>query len=268
MRRDVDPASTCAVGRVKHVTIRVAVAGSTGKMGRLAIGLIEASDDLELHAALHSGSNLDEMLGADVALDVTHPGASAGIVEFATGAGIPIVVGTSGWSHDRIAEIAHAMRDHDDAGAVLFIPNFSIGSVLGSAFAALAAPYFDSIEIVEAHHAGKVDSPSGTAVRTAELIGEARTQAGPVAAPHADQRARGQLVAGVPVHSLRMSGLLAEQRVVLGGDGETLTLSHSTLSPSSYERGILLALRRAPEASGVVVGLDALLDLGLPGSAR
>lgn len=250
------------------MTIRVAVAGATGKMGRLAIGLIEASDDLEVHAALDSRSNLDEMLGADVALDVTHPGASAAIVEFATGAGIPIVVGTSGWSHDSIAEIAHAMRDHDDAGAVLFIPNFSIGSVLGSAFAALAAPYFDSIEIVEAHHAGKVDSPSGTAVRTAELIGEARTQAGPVAAPHADQRARGQLVAGVPVHSLRMSGLLAEQRVVLGGDGETLTLSHSTLSPSSYERGILLALRRAPEASGVVVGLDALLDLGLPGSAR
>lgn len=237
-------------------------------MGRLAIGLIEASDDLEVHAALDSRSNLDEMLGADVALDVTHPGASAAIVEFATGAGIPIVVGTSGWSHDRIAEIAAAMRGHDDAGAVLFIPNFSIGSVLGSAFAALAAPYFDSIEIVEAHHAGKVDSPSGTAVRTAELIGEVRAQAGPVAAPHADQRARGQLVAGVPVHSLRMSGLLAEQRVVLGGDGETLTLSHSTSSPSSYARGILLALRRAPETSGVVVGLDALLDLGLPGSAR
>ncbi|HET8779747.1 MAG TPA: 4-hydroxy-tetrahydrodipicolinate reductase [Agromyces sp.] len=248
------------------MTIRVAVAGSTGKMGRLAIGLIEASDDLELHAALHSGSSLDDMLGADVALDVTHPGASAGIVEFATGAGIPIVVGTSGWSNDRIAEIAKFMRGHDDAGAVLFIPNFSIGSVLGTAFATLAARFFDSIEIVEAHHAGKVDSPSGTAVRTAELIGAARGDAGPVAAPHADQRARGQLVSGIPVHSLRLSGVLAEQRVILGGDGETLTVSHSTISPSAYEQGILLALRRAPEAKGVVVGLDALLDLGLPGA--
>lgn len=250
------------------MTIRVAVAGSTGKMGRLAIGLIEASDDLELHAALHSRSSLDEMLGADVALDVTHPAVSAGIVEFATGAGIPIVVGTSGWSNDRIAEIAKFMRGHDDAGAVLFIPNFSIGSVLGSAFATLAARFFDSIEIVEAHHAGKVDSPSGTAVRTAELIGAARGDAGPVSAPHADQRARGQLVSGVPVHSLRLSGVLAEQRVILGGDGETLTVSHSTISPSAYEQGILLALRRAPEAKGVVVGLDALLDLGLPGTTE
>lgn len=250
------------------MTIRVAVAGATGNMGRLAIRLIEEADDLELHAALSSRSSLDEMLGADVALDVTHPGASAEIVEFATGAGIPIVVGTSGWSNDRIADIMALVRGHAEAGAVLFVPNFSIGSVLGSAFAALAAEYFDSIEIVEAHHAGKVDSPSGTAVRTAELIGEARRPNGPVAAPHADQRARGQLVSGVPVHSLRMSGLLAEQRVVLGGHGETLTITHSTLSPSSYEAGILLALRRAPEATGVTVGLDALLELGLPGTPR
>jgi 4-hydroxy-tetrahydrodipicolinate reductase len=246
------------------MTIRVAVAGATGKMGRLAIELIEASDDLALHAALDSSSSLDEMLGADVALDVTHPAASAGIVEFATGGGIPIVVGTSGWSSDRVAEISRFVRGHDDAGAVLFIPNFSIGSVLGSAFSALAARFFDSIEIVEAHHAGKVDSPSGTAVRTAELIGKARAAVGPVAAPHADQRARGQLVSGVPVHSLRLSGVLAEQRVVFGGEGETLTISHSTVSSSAYEQGILLALRRAPAASGVIVGLDALLDLGLP----
>ena len=246
------------------MTIRVAVAGATGKMGRLATRLIEESDDLELHAALDSRSSLDEMLGADVALDVTHPGASAGIVEFATGAGIPIVVGTSGWSSDRIGEITRFVRGHADAGAVLFIPNFSVASVLGTAFATLAAHFFDSIEIIEAHHASKVDSPSGTAVRTAELIGAARADAGPPAAPHTDQRARGQLVSGVPVHSLRMSGLLAEQRVVFGGNGETLTITHSTLSPSSYEAGILLALRSAPNATGVVVGLDALLDLGLP----
>jgi 4-hydroxy-tetrahydrodipicolinate reductase len=255
------------LARVKHVTIRVAVAGATGKMGRLALRLIEEADDLELHAALDSRSSLDEMLGADVALDVTHPGASAAIVEFATGAGIPIVVGTSGWSNERIAEIATFMRGHEDAGAVLFIPNFSVGSVLGTAVAALASRFFDSIEIVEAHHSGKVDSPSGTAVRTAELIGDSRGTAGPVAAPHADQRARGQLVSGIPVHSLRVSGVLAEQRVILGGDGETLTISHSTVSASAYEQGILLALRRAPEASGVVVGLDALLDLGLPGTS-
>ncbi|WP_139417425.1 4-hydroxy-tetrahydrodipicolinate reductase [Agromyces laixinhei] len=250
------------------MTIRVAVAGATGKMGLLARRLIEEADDLELHAALDSRSSLDLMLGADVAFDVTHPGASAEIVEFAAGAGIPVVVGTSGWSSDRIAEISAFVRGHADAGAVLFVPNFSIGSVLGTAFARLAAPFFDSIEIVEAHHAGKVDSPSGTAVRTAELIGDARVQGGPIAAPHADQRARGQLVSGVPVHSLRLAGVAAEQRVVFGGDGETLTITHSTLSPKSYEAGILLAIRNAPEASGVTVGLDALLDLGLPGTSR
>ena len=250
------------------MTIRVAVAGATGKMGRLALELIEAADDLELHAALDSRSSLSELDGADVALDVTHPAASGPIVEHAAHGGVPIVVGTSGWSAERITEIEHLLRDRHESRAVLFVPNFSIGSVLGSAFAAFAAPYFDSIEIVEAHHAGKVDSPSGTAVRTAELIGAARADAGPVSAPHADQRARGQLVSGVPVHSLRMSGLLAEQRVVLGGDGETLTIGHSTISSAAYEAGILLALRRAPEMQGVTVGLDALLGLHLPGTPR
>jgi len=246
------------------VTTRVAVAGATGKMGTLARRLIEAADDLELHAALDSRSALDEMDGADVVLDVTHPGASAGIVQHAVTAGIPVVVGTSGWSVDRIADIRRLHRDREEARAVLFVPNFSVGSVLGSAFAAMAARFFDSIEIVETHHAGKVDSPSGTAVRTAELMADARGSAGPVSAPHADQRARGQLVAGIPVHSLRMSGLLAEQRVMLGGTGETLTISHSTLSPEAYEAGMLLALRRAPDTAGVHIGLDALLDLGMP----
>jgi 4-hydroxy-tetrahydrodipicolinate reductase len=246
------------------VTIRVAVAGATGKMGTLARRLIEAADDLELHAALDSSSALDELDGADVVLDLTHPAASAEIVRHAVEAAIPVVVGTSGWSADRIAEIHRLQRDRADARAVLFVPNFSVGSVLGSAFAAMAARFFDSIEIVEAHHAGKVDSPSGTAVRTAELMADARGAAGPVAAPHADQRARGQLVAGIPVHSLRMTGLLAEQRVMLGGTGETLTISHSTASAEAYEAGILLALRSAPDTTGVVVGLDALLDLGLP----
>lgn len=248
------------------MTIRVAVAGATGKMGRLAARLVDEADDLELHAGLDSSSSLDELEGADVVLDVTHPAASPAIVEAAIEARIPVVVGTSGWSRERIAEVERRLRDLEDAPGVIFVPNFSVGSVLGSAFAAFAARHFDSIEIVEAHHAGKVDSPSGTAVRTAELIGDARAAIGPVSAPHTDQRARGQLVSGVPVHSLRLTGLLAEQRVVLGGDGETLTIAHSTVSSSAYEQGILLALRRAPSASGVIVGLDALLDLGLPGT--
>ena len=248
------------------MTIRVAVVGATGKMGRLAVRLIDEADDLALAAALDSRSELGEMDGADVVFDVTSPASSPAIVQHAVEAGIPVVVGTSGWTRERIAGVEPLVKARLEAGeraAVLFVPNFSVGSVLATAFARAAAPFFASIEIIEAHHAGKTDSPSGTAIRTAELIGEARAEIGPVAAPHADQRARGQLVAGVPVHSLRMDGLVARQEVVLGGDGETLTLAHTTISESSYVAGILTALRAAPGASGVSVGLDALLDLGL-----
>ncbi|QTX05039.1 4-hydroxy-tetrahydrodipicolinate reductase [Agromyces archimandritae] len=248
------------------MTIRVAVAGATGKMGRLAERLIEGADDLEPHASLDSSTPLEGMRGADVLFDVTSPAASPDIVRYAVDAGIPVVVGTSGWTSERIAGIRRLVTAELEAGrrgAVLFVPNFSLGSVLGTAFARIAAPFYASIEIIEAHHAGKTDSPSGTATRTAELIGDARREAGPVAAPHADQRARGQLVAGVPVHSLRMDGLLARQDVVLGGAGETLTLTHTTLSEDSYAAGILHALRTAPTAEGVSVGLDAILDLGL-----
>ncbi|WP_286309069.1 4-hydroxy-tetrahydrodipicolinate reductase [Agromyces mangrovi Wang et al. 2018] len=247
------------------MTSRVAVVGATGRMGRLALGLIEQAEDLEVHAELDSSSSLDEIAGADVVFDVTRPGVTERVVDHAIDLGIPTVVGTSGWPAERIDHVRGRLASGDeDAPGILFVPNFSLGSVLASRFAAIAAPYFDSIEIIEAHHAGKVDSPSGTAVRTAELIGGAHLGGRPVSAPHSDQRARGQLVAGVPVHSLRMDGVLAKQDVIMGATGETLTLTHTTQSPSSYEAGILLALRAAPEARGVSVGLETLLDLGLP----
>ncbi|TFB56052.1 4-hydroxy-tetrahydrodipicolinate reductase [Cryobacterium tagatosivorans] len=244
------------------MTTRVAVIGATGKMGRLVSSLIEDTEGYELVARLDSKSSLSEMLGADVAIDLTVPGVSQGVVQFAVDNGIRVLVGTSGWSQERIDSLGHSLAGRDDTG-VIIIPNFSIGSVLGSAFAAQAARFFDSIEIVEAHQAGKVDSPSGTAVRTAELIGRARADLGPVSAPHTDQRARGQQVSSVPVHSLRLEGLLARQDVFLGGPGETLTISHNTLSASAYERGILLALAATRTARGVTVGLDRIVDLGL-----
>lgn len=247
------------------MVIRVAVVGASGRLGSLACTLIEQQSDLALVARLDSRSDLGEMLGADVVLDVTAPGVSPTVVDHAVRAGLKVLVGTSGWSEERLRTLRGLVAQHPDAG-VIVIPNFALGSVVATHLAAIAARYFESIEIVEAHHAGKVDSPSGTAVRTAELIAAARGESGPVAAPHADQRARGQLVAGVPVHSLRMAGLLAEQRVIVGGDGETLTIAHSTISSSAYETGILLALRRAATAEGVTVGLDALLGLELPGS--
>ena len=242
------------------MTIRVAVVGANGRMGQLALRLIEQSDDLEVAAAIGSTDSLDGMTGADVVLDFTLPQASQLVVDHAVGLGIPTVVGTSGWSSQRLAALQRVVAGTPGLG-VLIIPNFSVGSVLATSFAAQAARFFDSIEIVEAHHAAKVDSPSGTAVRTAELIGEARSSLGPVIAPHTDQRARGQQVASVPIHSLRMQGVLAKQDVIFGGTGEIVTISHETLSNSSYEAGILLALRSAQSAEGVVIGLDKLLEL-------
>jgi len=237
---------------------KVAVVGASGRMGRLITGLIEASEDFELVASLGSQDELNGMLGADVVVDVTLPAVSQGVVEFAVANGLNVLVGTSGWSHDRITALERTITDKLDVG-VLVIPNFSIGSVLATSFAAQAARYYESIEIIEAHASTKVDSPSGTAVRTAELIGDARIELGPVKAPHADQRARGQQVSSVPIHSLRMQGVVAKQDVIFGGTGETLTISHETLSPTAYEAGIMLALRAARAARGVIVGLDKLL---------
>ncbi|MBX3195004.1 MAG: 4-hydroxy-tetrahydrodipicolinate reductase [Microbacteriaceae bacterium] len=243
---------------------RVAIVGATGRMGALVRGIVEREDDLALHAALGSADDIDGITGADAVVDVTVPAVSPSIVEAALDRGIPVLVGTSGWSADRIAALRTRVGEGSAPG-VIIVPNFSLGSALATAFAVLAAPWFDSIEIVESHHAGKVDSPSGTAIRTAELIGAARAEVGPVAAPHADQRARGQQVASVPIHSLRHDGLSARQEVVLGGTGETLRLLHDTHSDASYEAGILLGVRALPGARGVLVGLDSILDLGLPG---
>ncbi|WP_431277577.1 4-hydroxy-tetrahydrodipicolinate reductase [Leifsonia poae] len=244
------------------MSIRVAVAGATGKLGSVAVRLIEAADDLELVARLGSRSPLEDMLGADVLVDMTLPAVSPDIVAFAVDNGMKVLVGTSGWSADRILDLERRVAAHEGSGAVV-IPNFSLGSALGTAFATVAARFFDSIEIIEAHGEGKVDSPSGTAVRTAELIGAARADRGPVDAPHTDQRARGQQVASVPIHSMRMRGVVAQQQVVFGGAGETLTIRHDTVGSQSYEAGILLALRAAASETGVTVGLDKLVDLGI-----
>jgi len=241
------------------MTTAVAVAGATGRMGRLVCGIVEAAEDFELVARLDSRSDPGLMDAADVVVDVTLPEASPGIVDHAVNRGMGVLVGTSGWSAERIASLE---RRAGEQARVLIVPNFSIGSVLGSRFAALAARFYDSIEIVEAHHGAKADSPSGTAVRTAELIERARSGLAAVDAPNADQPARGQLIAGVPVHSMRMSGVLARQSVILGGPGETLTIVHDTVSPEAYAQGILLALRALPGIRGVRVGLDAVLDLG------
>ena len=249
-----------ARGYAGAMVLRVAVTGATGRMGRLVQGLVEREPDLGVAALLDSSSGMELLDGADAVVDVSVPAASPGIVAAALDRGIPVLVGTSGWTAERLAPLRTRLAGLPDLGVVV-VPNFSVGSVLATRFAAVAARYFDSAEIIETHHPGKIDSPSGTATRTAERMAESRAELGPMSAPHYDQRARGQTVASIPVHSLRLPGVEARQDVVFGGTGETLTIAHETTSPRSYEAGILLALRALPSARGLTVGLDSLLGL-------
>lgn len=249
------------------MTTRVAIVGGTGKLGGIIRDVVASEPAYEVGAVLSSRSELAELDGADLVVDASTPAVSIDVVRAAIERGINVLVGTSGWSAERIALI-RPLVDAAGTGAV-FIPNFSLGSVLGSALAAAAAPYFPSIEIVEAHRETKIDSPSGTAVRTAELIAAARTGVGPVESPHVDQRARGQQVASVPIHSLRRPGVIARQETILSGAGESLTIVHDTIEPAlAYAPGIRLALGAAREARGVVVGLDSLIDIGVGRPAR
>jgi 4-hydroxy-tetrahydrodipicolinate reductase len=242
------------------MTTRVAVVGANGRMGRLASRIVEQTDGFELVAKLGSGDDLAALRNADLVVDFTVPHVSPAVVDAAVSNGASVLVGTSGWTQERIAPVATTVAVNPELAAV-FVPNFSVGSVLATQFSALAAKYFESIEIIEAHHEAKVDSPSGTAVRTAELIGAARSDLGPVLAPHVNQRARGQQVASVPIHSLRMRGVLAKQDVLFGGTDELLTVSHEVTSHQAYAAGIALALKAMPSLRGVVVGLDKLLDV-------
>ncbi|MFE6995087.1 4-hydroxy-tetrahydrodipicolinate reductase [Microbacterium sp. NPDC057659] len=244
------------------MTTQVALVGGSGKLGGIIRAVIDELDGFEVRRVLGSSSDLSELDGADLVVDASTPSVSIEVVRASIEHGINVLVGTSGWSQERIALVRPLV---DAAGTgVVFIPNFSLGSALGSALAAAAAPFFASAEIIEAHRDTKIDSPSGTAVRTAELMADARAGQGPVSAPHADQRARGQRVAGVPVHSLRRPGVIAKQEVILSGAGESLTIIHDTVdSASAYAPGIRLALPYARDARGVVVGLENIIDLGL-----
>lgn len=250
------------------MTTRVALAGATGRMGGLISRLIAESSNFELAVGLSSADPLEVISEAavDVVVDVTTPEASGRVVDYAVAHGHNVLVGSSGWSADRIAALESRLAGRLDVG-VLIVPNFSLGSVLSTLFAGLAGRFFDSVEIIESHHAGKVDSPSGTAVRTAEHIAAERGDRPALAPPHTDQAARGQTVAGVPIHSLRMSGVVAQQEVIFGGAGEQLVLRHDTVSPVAYEAGILRALEALQGIRGVVVGLDKVLDLRLGGDA-
>lgn len=240
------------------MSIKVAVVGATGRMGKLAIELIEAAQDMSLHAALDSKSELSQTSGADVVIDLTRFEVSQSVVAHAIANNQKLVVGTSGWSATHLQQVEKQLAA--SMASVVVIPNFSIGSMLATKFAAEAGKFFESIEIVEAHHAGKIDSPSGTAVRTAELIANAR-DAKPVLLPGVGQQARGEVVAGIPIHSLRINGVSAKQDVLFGGESELLTLSHETTSVKAYSAGILASIRFAAKSTGLTIGLQSVLGL-------
>ena len=237
---------------------RVAVVGATGRLGTQVCQVVDAIPEMELVAKLDSHSDLHNMLGADIAVDVTLPGVSGQVVDFAIAQGIKILVGTSGWSADRLSALAKSV-DEKPGASVFVVPNFSLGATLQMMVSTTVAQHFESIEIVEAHHAGKADSPSGTAVRTAEEIAAVRRDRGGIIAPHSNQSARGELVQGVPVHSLRLNGVLAQQEVRFGGVGETLTITHDTHSREAYQAGIVMALRFMESHTGLAVGLEHAL---------
>jgi 4-hydroxy-tetrahydrodipicolinate reductase len=240
------------------MSISVAVVGATGRMGKLTLDLIDASQDLELFAALDSKSDIAQTIGADVVIDLTRFDVSQSVVEHAVANNQKLVVGTSGWSASHLQQLEKKLQSSE--AAVVVVPNFSVGSMLATKFATEAAKFFDSIEIVEAHHAGKVDSPSGTAVRTAELIAGAR-DGKPNLLPGVGQQARGEIIAGVPIHSLRINGVSAKQDVFLGGESELLTLSHETTSVRAYSAGLLASIRFAAKSTGLTVGLQSVLGL-------
>ncbi len=246
--------------------IRVAVLGAAGRMGSTVCGSVADDDELELVARIDVDDSLEELSasGAEVAVDFTTPQAVKDNVRACLEAGVHAVVGTTGLGADDLEEIAGWTSSLQ--ANVFVAPNFAIGAVLMMRFAAEAAPYFGSAEIVERHHEKKLDAPSGTALRTADLMNVARRDSGPWASPQSPAQeslagSRGGDRDGVRLHSLRVAGSVAHQEVVLGGAGQTLTIRHDSLDRSSFMPGVLLAIKKVSELDGLVVGLENLLDL-------
>jgi 4-hydroxy-tetrahydrodipicolinate reductase len=244
---------------------RVGVLGAKGRMGSEVCRTVVAAPDLELGGQVDAGDALEALADADVVVDFTHPGVIMGNLSWCIEHGITAVVGTSGFDEARLAEVRGLLGGRPGSRA-LVVPNFSVGAVLMMRFAAQAAPFFESAEVIELHHAAKMDAPSGTSSRTAAMISEARSAAGlgtpPDATVTAADGARGTDVGGVHVHSVRLSGLLAHQEVLLGGHGEVLTIRHDSMDRASFMPGVLLAIRGAAGLPpGLTVGLDGLLGL-------
>jgi 4-hydroxy-tetrahydrodipicolinate reductase len=245
--------------------LRVGVLGVRGRMGLEVCKAVDAADDLELVAMIAQGDSLFNAAdaGAEVIVDFTTPDVVMDNLHWAVDQGINMVVGTTGFTEQRLDRL-RTWLSHKPGVGVIVAPNFGIGAVLMMQFAAKAARYFESVEIIEKHHPRKLDAPSGTAVHTAQLIAAARAEAhrGPMpdATKEEQAGARGTDVDGVRIHAVRAAGLIAHQEVLFGTDGETLTIRHDSLDRSSFMPGVLLAVRSVPNRPGLTVGIDDLLD--------
>jgi 4-hydroxy-tetrahydrodipicolinate reductase len=244
--------------------MRVGVLGAAGKVGVAMCAAVRDAADLELSAEVDAGDPLSSFTDSatEVVIDFTHPDAVMDNLEFLIGNGIHAVVGTTGFTDSRLDQVRTWLIDNPTTG-VLIAPNFAIGAVLSMHFAQKAAPYFESAEVIELHHPQKADAPSGTATRTAKLIAEARKglPPNPDATGTGLPGARGADVDGIPVHSVRLTGLVAHQEVLFGTMGETLTIRHDSLDRTSFVPGVLLAVRQIAQRPGLTIGLEPLLDL-------
>jgi len=244
--------------------IRVGVLGARGRMGAEVVKAVTNTSDLELVAQLDLGDSLDQLVasGAQVVVDFTTPDSVMKNLEFLIQNEIHAVVGTTGFDSARIDSLSKELSKHPQVG-VLIAPNFAIGAVLMMEFAEKAARYFDSAEIIEMHHPAKVDAPSGTAARTAELMTQARKDSKKAPMPDATKQslegARGSKVGDIQIHSIRAQGLVAHQEVLLGGVGETLTIRHDSLDRAGFMPGVLLGVRSVINHPGLTHGLDKFM---------
>jgi 4-hydroxy-tetrahydrodipicolinate reductase len=244
--------------------MRVAVLGSKGKVGATMVQAVEAAEDLSLSAEVDAGDPLSLLTDnkTEVVIDFTHPDVVMENLKFLIDNGIHAVVGTTGFNDERLQQV-RAWLAVKPGVSVLIAPNFAIGAVLSMHFARQAAPFYESVEVIELHHPHKADAPSGTAARTAALIAEARKglPPNPDATTASLPGARGADVDGVPVHSVRLAGLVAHQEVLFGTAGETLTIRHDSLDRTSFVPGVLLAVRQVADYPGLTVGIESLLNL-------